>query len=87
MTTAERVADLTRELPEEVQSEVLDFVEFLRAKTLTRRQEGSDERGSVEQLHAVLEAWRSMPVDPDEPQWSPTEIEPLDLGPAGNEDV
>lgn len=82
MSTADRVADLTRELPEDAQTEVLDFVEFLRAKALTRRllDGGPDERGSLEQLRAVLQAWRSEPSDSTEPEWSPTDIEPMDLG-------
>ncbi len=82
MTTADRIADLTRELPEDAQAEVLDFVEFLRAKTLTRRlpDGGPDERGSLEQLRAVLQAWRAMPIDSAEPEWSPTDVEPMDLG-------
>ena len=82
MTTAQRVADLTRELPEDAQIEVLDFVEFLRAKRLTRRAPdgGPDERGSLEQLRAALQAFRSMPVDAAEPEWSPMDVEPLALG-------
>jgi hypothetical protein len=77
MTTAERVADLTRELPEESQAEVLDFVEFLRAKALTRAmpQVATVERGTVEQLHVALRDWRALPVGPAEPEWSPLEIE------------
>ncbi|MFI5302862.1 MAG: DUF2281 domain-containing protein [Polyangiales bacterium] len=87
MTTAERVADLTRELPEEAQAEVLDFVEFLRAKTLTRgaRPAVAGERGTVEQLHSALRDWRATPVDPAEPDWSPLEIEAMDLGPSDDE--
>ena len=82
MTTAERVADLTRELPEDAQAEVLDFVEFLRAKALSRRPSGTstDGRGSIEQLHEARRAWRALPPDANEPEWSPDEIERMDLG-------
>lgn len=75
MTTAERVAELTRELPEDAQSEVLDFVEFLRAKTLGRHQ-----RGSLDGLRQALQIWHSTPIDAAEPEWSPADVEPLDLG-------
>ena len=74
MTIPERIAELTRDLPSEKQAEVLDFVEFLR----TRRPAVAVRRGSLEALHAAV-SW-DPPVDGDEPDWSPLDVEPAELG-------
>ena len=69
----ERIADLTRDLPPERQTEVLDFIEFLRA----RRSAAPVRRGSLEELHAALSS--AEPAGVDESEWSPFEIEPTVL--------
>lgn len=74
VTIPERIANLARDLSPDKQAEVLDFVEFLRS----RRPPPAARRGSLEALRAAL---ASVPtVDEEEPDWSPFDIEPAQLG-------
>lgn len=75
VTIPERIADLTRDLPPEKQAEVLDFVEFLRAR---RSPPAPVRRGSLEALREALQAAPS--AGDGEPEWSPFDIEPTELG-------
>ncbi len=74
MSLPERIAALTRQLSPEKQAEVLDFVEFLRAR---RASSVAPRRGSLEALEAALEAAED-PGD-HEPDWSPFDIEPAEV--------
>jgi hypothetical protein len=74
VTTPERIADLARDLPPDKQAEVLDFVEFLRS----RRSPPAARRGSLEALRATLAS--APAADVDEPDWSPFDIEPAQVG-------
>jgi hypothetical protein len=74
MSLPERIADLARQLSPEKQAEVLDFVEFLRAR---RASSAVAQHGSLEALHAALRASQDPPED--EPDWSPFDIEPAEM--------
>jgi hypothetical protein len=74
MSLPERIADLARELPPEKQAEVLDFVEALRAR---RASLAPPLRGSLQALHAALQASPEPPDD--EPDWSPFDVEPTEM--------
>jgi hypothetical protein len=58
MSVAERIAEDLRTLPESAQSEVLDFVEFLKART--RAQEDADWSS-----FSLAQAMRGMEGEPD----------------------
>lgn len=75
MGLPERIGELVRELSLEEQTRVLAFVEALGRGADSAKE---PRRGSLEALQSVLRGM-SAPGE-DEPEWSPFDIEPTQMG-------
>jgi hypothetical protein len=71
MAVAEKIEEYVRRLPERLQAEVLDFVEYLLAKA--ERESATREEREWTQLSLAL-AMRDMEEDEEDPDYSASDL-------------